>query len=186
MAHSKWDELSWDQYLRFFGGIKSEVAKFYGLGSWSQSSISSIQHIHCISQTFKFTRVNIYYQSLHPNFDHKHIPQYCICILFFRLLILDWSLVMCSCGRELSISLCNPMHKLTFFLFMVDGYLCFFCNTEVSPLWKFTKHWKSYTNILTISEVYSNSNIFYQNSEGLLNFALLNFFVCYCGIILFV
>lgn len=53
-----------------FWGLKSEVAKFYGLGSWSQSSILSIQHIHCISQTFKFTRVNIHYQSLHPNFDH--------------------------------------------------------------------------------------------------------------------
>lgn len=91
---------------------------------------------------------------------------------------------MCSCGRELSISLCNPMYKLTFFfLFMVDGCLCFFCNKEVSPLWKLTKHWNSYTNILTIWEVYINGSIFYQNSEGLLNFTHLNFSVCYCGII---
>lgn len=50
----KLEFLNLNQYLRFFWGLKSKVAKFYGLGSWSQSSILSIQHIHCISQTFKF------------------------------------------------------------------------------------------------------------------------------------
>lgn len=51
MTPLKWDELSWNQYLRFFSGHKSELAKFNGPGACCVESL-----IKCASSLNSYDR----------------------------------------------------------------------------------------------------------------------------------